>query len=195
MIRTSLPKDRLDANAAVAAYKSLAHVERAFRSMKTVDLNVRPVFHCGVARVRAQVFLCMLAYCVGWHMRARLKPMLFDDEYLAQASASRASPAAKAVRSEQAKAKDASMRADAGLPLHGFRTLLKGLENPGLQHHPHRAQPRSQDRPDHKAHTAAGQGLQTARARSLLYPVAPPCRSTKITAGADLRPGGRQSSG
>jgi hypothetical protein len=127
VIRTSLPKDKLDANAAVAAYKSLAHVERAFRSMKTVDLNVRPVFHYSEQRVRAHVFLCMLAYYVEWHMRARLKPMLFDDEYLDEASATRASPVAKAVRSEQAKAKDASKQAEDGLPLHSFRTLLKDL--------------------------------------------------------------------
>jgi hypothetical protein len=127
VIRTSLPKQLLDAGAAVAAYKSLAHVERAFRSMKTVDLNVRPVFHYSEQRVRAHVFLCMLAYYVEWHMRARLKPMLFDDEHLDQASASRASPVAKAVRSEHAKAKDASKLADDGLPLHSFRTLLKDL--------------------------------------------------------------------
>jgi len=127
VIRTSLPKERLDANAAVAAYKSLAHVERAFRSMKTVDLNVRPVFHYSEQRVRAHVFLCMLAYYVEWHMRQRLKPMLFDDEHLDEASASRASTVAKAVRSEQAKTKDASKRAEDGLPLHSFRTLLKDL--------------------------------------------------------------------
>jgi transposase len=127
VIRTSLSKDKLDANAAVGAYKSLAHVERAFRSMKTVDLNVRPVFHYNEQRVRAHVFLCMLAYYVEWHMRQRLKPMLFDDEYLDEASASRASAVAKAVRSEQAKSKDASKRAEDGLPLHSFRTLLKDL--------------------------------------------------------------------
>ncbi|HWH83057.1 MAG TPA: IS1634 family transposase, partial [Burkholderiaceae bacterium] len=127
VIRTSMPKERLDANAAVAAYKSLAHVERAFRSMKTVDLNVRPVFVYTEQRVRAHVFLCMLAYYVEWHMRQRLKPVLFDDEYLDEASASRASPVTKAVRSEQAKAKDASKLADDGLPLHSFRTLLKDL--------------------------------------------------------------------
>jgi hypothetical protein len=113
----------------VAAYKSLAHVERAFRSMKTVDLNVRPVFHYTEQRVRAHVFLCMLAYYVEWHMRARLKPMLFDDEHLDQANASRASAVATAVRSEQAKAKDASKQANDGLPVHSFRTLLKDLGN------------------------------------------------------------------
>ena len=127
VIRTSLPKERLDAGQTVAAYKSLAHVERAFRSMKTVDLNVRPVFVYTEERVRAHVFLCMLAYYVEWHMRQRLKPMLFDDEHLDEANASRASPVLKAVRSEQAKAKDASKLAEDGLPLHSFRTLLKDL--------------------------------------------------------------------
>lgn len=127
VIRTSVPAEQLDAAAAVAAYKSLSHVERAFRSIKTVDLHVRPVFHYNAQRVRAHVFLCMLAYYVEWHMRARLKPMLFDDEYLDEASASRASPVVKAVRSEHAKAKDASKLADDGLPLHSFRTLLQDL--------------------------------------------------------------------
>ncbi|WP_415840462.1 IS1634 family transposase, partial [Roseateles saccharophilus] len=127
VIRTSVPAAQLDAAAAVAAYKSLSHVERAFRSIKTVDLHVRPVFHYNAQRVRSHVFLCMLAYYVEWHMRARLKPMLFDDEHLDEASASRASPVLKAVRSEQAKAKDASKTADDGLPLHSFRTLLQDL--------------------------------------------------------------------
>ncbi len=127
VIRTSLSAAQLDGCAAVAAYKSLAHVERAFRSIKTVDLHVRPVFHYNTQRVRAHVFLCMLAYYVEWHMRERLKPMLFDDECLDQASASRASPVVKAVRSEHAKAKDASKRTDDGLPVHSFRTLLQDL--------------------------------------------------------------------
>ena len=127
VIRTSLPATQLDDCAAVAAYKSLAHVERAFRSMKTVELQVRPVFHYSEQRVRAHVFLCMLAYYVEWHMRAHLKPMLFDDEQLDQANASRASPVLKAVRSEHARTKDASKHADDGLPLHSFRTLLQDL--------------------------------------------------------------------
>jgi Transposase DDE domain len=127
VIRTSVSAQQLDAAAAVAAYKSLSHVERAFRSMKTVDLHVRPVFHYSAQRVRAHVFLCMLAYYVEWHMRERLKPMLFDDEYLDELSASRASPVLKAARSHHAKAKDASKTADDGLPLHSFRTLLQDL--------------------------------------------------------------------
>jgi len=127
VIRTSVPATKLDNSATVAAYKSLAHVERAFRSMKTVDLHVRPVFHYTEQRVRAHVFLCMLAYYVEWHMRERLKPMLFDDEHLEEASAARTSPVAKALRSEHAKAKDASKTADDGTPLHSFRTLLQDL--------------------------------------------------------------------
>jgi len=127
VIRTSLTAQQLDAPAAVAAYKSLAKVERAFRSMKTVDLQVRPVFHYSAQRVRAHVFLCMLAYYVEWHMRERLKPMLFDDEYLEEAQQDKPSPVAKALRSEHAKAKDASKKTDDGLPAHSFRTLLLDL--------------------------------------------------------------------
>jgi transposase len=131
VIRTSVPATKLDAGATVAAYKSLAHVERAFRSMKTIDLHVRPVFHYNEQRVRAHVFLCMLAYYVEWHMRERLKPMLFDDEYIEEASQARVSPVAKAIRSEHAKAKDATKSADDGSPLHSFRTLLQDLATLG----------------------------------------------------------------
>jgi transposase len=127
VIRTSLAATQLDGPAAVAAYKSLAHVERAFRCMKTIDLHVRPVFHYNTERVRAHVLLCMLAYYVEWHMRECLKPMLFDDEFIAQAQAARASPVNKALRSDHAKAKDASRRSDDGAPLHSFRTLLQDL--------------------------------------------------------------------
>jgi len=127
VIRTSVSAQQLGAAEAVAAYKSLAQVERAFRSLKTVDLQVRPVFHYSAPRVRAHVFLCLLAYYVEWHMRQRLKPLLFDDEYLEQASASRASPVLKAVRSAHAKAKDMHRTAADGTPLHSFRTLLADL--------------------------------------------------------------------
>ena len=127
VIRTSLKADQLDANAVVAAYKSLARVERAFRSIKTVDLHVRPIYHYSAGRVRAHVFLCMLAYYVEYQMRERLKPMLFDDEYLVEAQAERPSAVTKARRSEHAKHKDASKHADDGLPLHSFRTLMQDL--------------------------------------------------------------------
>lgn len=127
VIRTSLLPEQLDTNAAVAAYKSLSRVERAFRSIKTVDLQVRPVFHYSTGRVRAHVFLCMLAYYVEWHMRERLKPMLFDDEFIEEAQASKVSAVAKARRSDHAKDKDASKHADDGTPLHSFRTLMQDL--------------------------------------------------------------------
>jgi len=127
VVRTSLPATDLSAEAAVTAYKGLAVVERAFRSLKTVDLQVRPVFHWNAQRVRAHVFLCMLAYYVEWHMREKLKPMLFDDEYVELARAARPSPVAKARRSDQAKAKDATKLGEDGLPVHSFRTLLDDL--------------------------------------------------------------------
>ena len=127
VIRTSLARKQLDANAAVAAYKSLSQVERAFRSIKTVDLQVRPVFHYSASRVRTHVFLCMLAYYVEWHMRSCLKPMLFDDEFIKDTQSSRPSAVAKAQRSAHAKNKDATQRADDGLPLHSFQTLLQDL--------------------------------------------------------------------
>ena len=127
VIRTSLSEKSLNANAAVAAYKSLSQVERAFRSIKTVDLQVRPVFHYSTERVRAHVFLCLLAYYIEWTMRERLKPMLFDDEFIEAAQLTKPSAVAKAQRSAQAKAKDASKHADDGLPVHSFRTLLQDL--------------------------------------------------------------------
>ncbi len=95
--------------------------------MKTVDPQVRPVFHYNAERVRAHVFLCTLAYYVEWHMRERRKPMLFDDEQLDVARASRPSPVAKAQRSAHARAKDARKHTDDGLPVHRFRTLLDDL--------------------------------------------------------------------
>jgi hypothetical protein len=107
--------------------KSLAQVERAFRSIKTMDLHVRPVFHWSEQRVRAHVFLCMLAYHVEWHMRQKLKPLLFDDECLDEVQMARISPVTKAQRSEQAKQKDRTQLTEEGLPVHSFRTLLKDL--------------------------------------------------------------------
>lgn len=127
VIRTSLTQKQLDANSAVAAYKSLSQVERAFRSIKTVDLHVRPVFHYSASRVRAHVFLCMLAYYVEWHMRSCLKPMLFDDEFIKETQSARPSAVAKAQRSSHAKNKDATQRADDRLSLHSFQTLLQDL--------------------------------------------------------------------
>ena len=117
----------MDAAQTVRAYKDLAKVERAFRSLKTVDLKVRPLYHRRANRVRAHVLLCMLAYWVEWHMRRKLKPLLFDDHDPAAAALQRRSIVAPAQRSPAAKAKAARERAADDLPVHSFRTLLAEL--------------------------------------------------------------------
>jgi hypothetical protein len=127
VIRTSLPEAAIGAADAVSAYKSLSQVERAFRSLKSVDLDIRPIHHWLSGRVRAHVFLCMLSYHVEWHMRRTLAPMLFDDEDKDAALASRASPVAKAPRSERARAKDAGKHSADGEPVHSFHTLIADL--------------------------------------------------------------------
>jgi hypothetical protein len=126
-VRTSLPKATLADAEAVRAYKSLAQVERAFRCLKTVDLHIRPIHHWLEQRVRAHVFLCMLAYYVEWHMRARLAPMLYDDDDKDAAEALRVSPVAKAERSPAALAKRATGRTPDGVPVHSFQSLLADL--------------------------------------------------------------------
>ena len=127
VLRTSVPAGALDTAAVVSAYKSLAHVERAFRSVKTVDLEVRPIHHRLAGRVRAHVFLCMLAYYVVWHMRQALAPLLFEDHDKDDAGKGRSSPVAPAKVSATAKAKAASRKTADGLPVHSFRTLLPDL--------------------------------------------------------------------
>jgi Transposase DDE domain len=127
VLRTSLPAATLDAAATVLAYKSLAQVERAFRSLKTVALEVRPVHHRRAGRVRAHVFLCMLAYYVQWHLRQALAPLLFDDHDRAGAAAARPSPVAAAQVSPAAAAKAASRRTSEGQPVHSWRSLLQDL--------------------------------------------------------------------
>ena len=127
VVRTSLAETQLDAEATVRAYKRLSAVERAFRSLKTVDLKVRPVFHRTAERVRAHVLLCMLAYYVEWHMRQRLRPLLFDDHDPAAAEAARMSVVAPAKVSDAAREKARSKRTANGLPVHSLRTLLGDL--------------------------------------------------------------------
>jgi hypothetical protein len=127
VVRTNLPAAVLDDNATVRSYKSLSLVERAFRCLKTVDLQIRPIYHWLADRVRAHVFLCMLAYYLEWHMRRRLAPMLYDDTDREAAEAQRASVVAKAERSPSALAKQTTGRAEDGLPVHSFRTLLADL--------------------------------------------------------------------
>ena len=116
----------MNAQETVGAYKGLSVVERAFRSYKTVDLKVRPIFHYAAHRVRAHVFLCMLAYYVERHMRQRLKPLLFDDDPQA-AEALRASVVAPALVSPSAKNRAARKITATGWPVHSFRSLLNDL--------------------------------------------------------------------
>jgi hypothetical protein len=127
VIRTSVPATRLSAPEAVEAYKNLDFVERAFRSIKGFDLQVRPVYHHLADRVRGHVFLCLLAYYVEWHMRQALAPLLFMDENRAVAHQERGSVVKPARRSRAAERKVQQGQTADGLPLHSFRTLLKDL--------------------------------------------------------------------
>jgi hypothetical protein len=111
----------------VASYKSLSQVERAFRSIKTVDLEIRPIYHWLEDRVRAHVLLCMLAYHVEWHMRGALAPMLYEDDEKEALLAERSSPVTKAPRSDKARAKEATHRTADGLPVHSFQSLIADL--------------------------------------------------------------------
>jgi transposase len=125
VIRTSLPEDRMSADDAVRSYKRLSQVERAFRSFKTMDLQLRPIHHRLEPRVRAHIFLCMLAYYVMWHMLQAWRSLLFCDEDL-QAKATQ-DPVAPAERSESALHKVHSKTLDDGSEVHSFHTLLKQL--------------------------------------------------------------------
>jgi hypothetical protein len=127
VIRSNLPTDGFPAAAIVLAYKGLSHAERGFRDIKSGDLDVRPIHHRRAHRVRAHVFLCMLAYYVIWHMKRDLAPMLFKDDEPTAAAALRTSPVAKAKVSPAARRKAARKRTADGQPVHSFRTLLRDL--------------------------------------------------------------------
>lgn len=127
VIRTSVSAERLPVAAAVVAYKNLEFVERAFRSFKGLDLQVRPIYHHLADRVRAHVFLCLLAYYVEWHMRQALAPLLFMEEDRRAAQQERGSVVKPARRSRAAEHKVHRQLTKDGLPLHSFRTLLKDL--------------------------------------------------------------------
>ena len=127
VIRTNVPKEELTAAQTVATYKSLSQVERAFRCLKTIDLEIRPIHHWLAPRVRAHVFLCMLAYYVEFHMRSRLAPILFDDHDRPAAAAERQSIVAPAQRSPATIRKVTTRRTDDGLPVHSFRSLISDL--------------------------------------------------------------------
>lgn len=127
IIRTNVASDVLSSEGAVETYKGLSVVERAFRRMKTVDLQVRPIRHRKETRVRAHVFLCMLAYYVEWHMRRALAPLLFEDHDPQSARAARDSIVAPSRRSETAERKAATKQNEDGYPVQSFRSLLKQL--------------------------------------------------------------------
>jgi transposase len=127
VVRTSLPATRLSPEDTVRSYKRLSRVERAFRSLKTVDLKVRPIHHRRPDRVRAHVLICMLAYYVEWHMRRALAPLLFDDEDQAGAEKRRTSVVAPAKRSLSAEAKALTRRTEGDLPVQAFQALLADL--------------------------------------------------------------------
>lgn len=127
IIRTSVPKEALSSEQVVASYKSLSNVERAFRSLKSVDLHVRPIHHRLADRVRAHILLCMLAYYVEWHMRQRLAPILFDEDDKPQAQAARKSMVAPAQRSPSAQLKALTKHTREGSKVHSFQTLLRDL--------------------------------------------------------------------
>ena len=127
IIRTSVKAERMDAPTCVRTYKSLAQVERAFRSIKTMDLKVRPIHHRLENRVRAHIFLCMLAYYVEWHMRQAWAPLLFADED--QAVKLVPDPVAPAERSDAAMKKVLSRTLDDGSPVHSFQTLMAHLQS------------------------------------------------------------------
>jgi hypothetical protein len=127
VVRTTVDAKHLSAEDVVRSYKRLASVERAFRSLKTIDLHIRPIHHHKPERVRAHVLLCMLAYYVEWHMRRDLAPILFDDDDKPAGEALRASVVAPAVRSPRAAAKATSKRTADDRPVHSFTTLLHHL--------------------------------------------------------------------
>jgi hypothetical protein len=127
VVRTSVSKQHMDADHAVRSYKQLSNVEQAFRCLKSVDLMVRPIRHRLENRVRAHIFLCMLAYYVQWHMIEAWRPLLFaDDDHQAKATRD---PVAPAKRSDRALRKARTKHLDDGSPVHSFRTLLDHLSH------------------------------------------------------------------
>jgi len=125
VIRTNVSATQMTAADTVRHYKALSGVERAFRSLKTIDLHVRPIHHHLADRVRSHIFLCMLAYYVEWHMREAWRPLMFADEDQ-RAKATR-DPVAPARRSAAAEQKAATHQLADGTTVHSFRTLLQDL--------------------------------------------------------------------
>ena len=126
VIRTSEPRESLSAEDTVRSYKNLAQVEQAFRTLKGMELRIRPIHHRGEERVRAHIFLCLLAYYVEWHMRQALSSLLFDDETLS-IERKRRDPVAPAEASASARKKKIDRQTEDGLPIHSFTTLMAEL--------------------------------------------------------------------
>jgi transposase len=123
VIRTSVKKEVMSSVETVIAYKSLSQVEEAFRCYKSIDLKVRPIYHYKGDRVKAHIFLCMLAYYVEWHLKQELAPLLFEDEE----TENKYQEIVRASRSELAQSKDRKKRNEEDLTVHSFRTLLEDL--------------------------------------------------------------------
>ena len=125
VLRTSVQEERLPADEVVRTYKRLARIERAFRSIKTMDLQVRPIHHRLEDRVRSHIFLCMLTYYLLWHLQRAWRALLFADEV--DAPSTHLSPVAPAKRSKAAERKASTKRTDEGFEAHSFQTLLAHL--------------------------------------------------------------------
>jgi hypothetical protein len=169
VVRTSLPATVLDDPTTVRSYKSLSLVGRAFRCLKSVDLQIRPVYHWLADRVRAHAFLCMLAHYLEWHMRQRLALMLDDDTDKDAAEAQRASVVAKAVRSPAAITKQTTGQTEDGLPVHSFRTLLARSCHADPKHPGDRHRARALLHPVGSAHGSPTEGARPPRPRP--YPI------------------------
>jgi len=146
----------------VRAYKDLAQVERAFRCLKTVDLHVRPIHHRLEERVRAHVFLCMLAYYVEWHLRKAWAPLLFAEDDRADAARRRGSPVKPATRSASSEQKAATKKTSTGETVHHFRGLIDHLATAHPEHDPTRRRSTDLQSADH-AHGSSATGVRAAR--------------------------------
>ena len=167
IVRTSMPAAQMDAPECVRSYKSLANVERAFKSMKTIDLKVRPIHHRLADRVRAHIFLCMLAYYVEWHLREAWRELMFADTEQ-QAKATR-DPVAPAERSTSAQSKAATHILADGTPAHSFSTLMAELAT--IVRNTCRALNAESDSPTFEVTTTAAP--KQRRAMELVHAIAP----------------------
>ena len=167
IVRTSVPAAQMDAPECVRSYKSLANVERAFRSMKTIDLKVRPIHHRLADRVHAHIFLCMLAYYVEWHLREAWRELMFADTKQ-QAKATR-DPVAPAKRSASAQGRAATHLLADGTSAHSFSTLMAELST--VVRNTCRAPNAKSDAPTFEVTTTAGP--KQLRAMQLVHGITP----------------------